>query len=110
MPDAPKYIVITREKDAPQSGQAQGFAARHPELAYVFGPTVRAFYVVGCLALDLFSPLQVLALLPDHELLAAPLLALAFAGVAFLQYRLYRYLWPARRGREAVGVTGARRI
>ncbi len=110
MPDPPKNVLITRDVEGPDDEDGWGFAARHPDLAYVFGPTVRGLFVVGCLALDLLGPLQVLQLIADQELAALPLLVLAVAGLAYLEYRTYRRLWQHPRRREAVAVAGVRRI
>ncbi len=93
-------VVITEEPEKDE--EERGFASRHPDLAYVFGDTVRAFYAVGCLALDLFTPLQILDLLPGQPLWAVPPLVLAFGFLAFLEYRLYRRLWPPRTSRAIV--------
>ena len=93
-------VVITEEPDEPEDDQ--GLAGRHPELAYVFGDAIRALYVVGCLALDFFTPLQVLDLLPGQPLWAVPPLVVVFGLLAFLEYRLYRRLWPPRTKRQIV--------
>ncbi len=111
MPESPRQILITREPEVPPDEGGPSFATRHPELAYVFGPTIRAFYVVGCLALDLLAPLQVVELLPGQELLSVPILVAAFAGLAYVEYQAYRRLWPAPRSRrEVVAVAGPRRL
>lgn len=109
MSGSPRRIVITRDETRPEEGRPRDFAARHPDLAYVFGPTVRATYAVGCLALDLLGPLEVLQLVPGQEFLALPLLILGFAGLAYLEYRAYRLLWPSPR-REVVDLAGRRRV
>ncbi len=110
MPQAPKKVLITRDVEGPADEAHSGFAARHPEMAYVFGPTIRGLYVVGCLALDLLGPLQILQFIPDQESLALPVLILAFAGLAYVEYRAYRRLWPPPRRREVVAVAGRPRI
>lgn len=93
-------VVITREPE--EVVEPQGFASRHPDLAYVFGDTVKAFYVVGCLALDLLTPLQMFDLLPGEPLWAVPPLVVGFALLAYVEYRLYRRLWPPRSKRQIV--------
>ncbi len=93
-------VVITEEPE--EIPKARGFVGRHPDLAYVFGDAVKASYAVGCLALDLFAPLQILEWLPGQPLWAVPPLALAFGFLAFLEYRLYRRLWPPRASRQIV--------
>ena len=93
-------VVITEEPD--EAEDDHGIAGRHPELAYVFGDAIRAFYVVGCLALDLFTPFQVLDLVPGQPLWAVPPLVVVFGFLAFLEYRLYRRLWPPRTKRQIV--------
>lgn len=110
MPDSARQVLITRESEGPPAKGPPGFVSRHPDLAYVFGPTLRGLYVVGCLALDLMAPLQVVELLPGQELLAVPILVAAFAGLAYLEYRFYRRLWPSARKREVVAVAGTRRL
>ncbi len=97
-------VVITQELDKPEA--KEGLASRHPELAYVFGDTIRGFYVVGCLILDLFTPLQVVELLPGQRLWVVPSLIPLFAVLAFLEYRLYRRFWPPRLGRAVVDGRG----
>ena len=93
-------VVIT---EGPEDEEAdRGFAARHPDLAYVFGDAVRASYIVGCLALDLLTPIQVLDMLPGQPLWAVPPLVALFGFLAFLEYRLYRRLWPPRVKRRIV--------
>lgn len=91
-------IVITEEPD--EAGEHRGFASRHPDLAYVFGDAVRASYIVGCLALDLFTPLEIMSLLPGQPLWAVPPLVVSFGLLAFPEYRLYRRLWPPRTKRQ----------
>jgi hypothetical protein len=93
-------IVITEEPDEPE--EDRGVAARHPDLAYVFGDSIRAFYVVGCLALDLFTPLQVMDFLPGQPFWVVPPLVVGFGLLAYLEYRLYRRLWPPRAKRQIV--------
>lgn len=93
-------VIITEEPD--EVKEDSGFAGRHPDLAYVFGDTVRAFYVLGCLALDLLTPLQVLELLPGPPLWAVPLLVASFGFLAYWEYRLYRRLWPPGSKRRLV--------
>ena len=110
MPEPPKRIVITRDEPQAEGDATSGFAARHPDLAYVFGPTVRGLYAVGCLALDLLGPLEVLQLLPGQEPIAIPVLFLAFAGLAYLEYRAYRLLWPRGHGPKVVDMAGQRRV
>lgn len=109
MSGSPRRVVITRDETLPEESGPDGFAARHPDLAYVLGPTVRAMYAVGCLALDLLGPLEVLQLVPGQEALALPPLVLGFAGLAYLEYRAYRLLWPSPR-REVVDLAGRRRV
>ena len=93
-------VVVTREPEEAQ--ERRGLASRHPDLAYVFGDTIKAFYVVGCLALDLLTPLQAFDLLPGEPLWAVPPLAVLFAFLAYLEYRLYRRLWPPHTKRQIV--------
>lgn len=110
MPEPSRKVLITRDVEGPVDKARPGVAARHPEMAYVFGPTIRGLYVVGCMAIDLFGPLQILQLMPDQALVAFPLSILAFAGLAYLEYRAYRRLWPPPHRREVVDVAGRPRI
>lgn len=93
-------VVITEEPEEVE--EDHGFAGRHPDLAYVFGDAVKASYVLGCLALDILTPLQVLDLLPGQPLWAVPPLVLLFGFLAYPEYRLYRRLWPPRAARTIV--------
>jgi hypothetical protein len=96
-------VVITEEpEESDEPEDDQGLAGRHPELAYVFGDAIRAFYIVGCLALDLFTPLQIFGLLSGQPTWAIPPLVFVFGFVAFLEYRLYRRLWPPRTKRQVI--------
>jgi len=63
--------VITEEVDAPEaSGPSEsGFARRHPVVAYVFGDMIRGFYVVACLGLDLFAPVQLRLWFPGMDVI-----------------------------------------
>jgi len=90
-------VVITEESEPRPD---DGFAFRHPTLAYVFGDTVRGLYIVGCLALDLFTPLQVHLLFPSQDLITLPLIGLSVIGLTYLEVGLYRRLWPASRRRK----------
>jgi len=90
-------VVITEESEPRPD---DGFAFRHPTLAYVFGDTVRGLYVVGCLAIDLFTPLQVHLSFPSLDLITLPLIGLGVIGLSYLELQLYRRLWPASRRRR----------
>ncbi len=94
-------VVITEEREDDEE-ERRGIAERHPDLAYVFGDAIKATYIVGCLALDLFTPLQVLDLLPGQPLWSVPPLVVGFGALAFLEYRLYRRIWPPRTKRQIV--------
>ena len=91
-----------RHGGAGEAGSGPRGREPHPDLAYVFGDVVRAFYVVGCLTLDLFAPLQILDSLPGPPLWVVLALVLAFGLLAFLEYLLYRRLWPPRTRRQIV--------
>ncbi len=95
-------ITIT-EEDAKSTGPRR-LSNRHPLLSYVFGDMVRGFYVVGCLALDLFGPLQVRESFPTlGGIVFIPVVA-AIGGLVYGQYLLYRRLWPAASRRRVLGV------
>jgi hypothetical protein len=91
-------VVIREEGDATHLDA--GFSIRHPEIAYLFGDTVRALYVVGCLAVALFVMVQVHLSLPSLDVLLLPPLGVGFAALAYVELRLYRLLWPASRSRQ----------
>jgi hypothetical protein len=97
-------IVIT---EVPEVGTAnERFESRHPLLAYVFGDMARGFYVVGCLALDLFLPLQGHASFPSLDPILLPSLGALVLALAYLELRLYRRLWPQSRRRTLEVVEG----
>jgi hypothetical protein len=109
MPNRAATVGTPQHARPAETVLTRNFAVRHPDLAYVFGPTVRAFFVVGCLALDLLAPLQILALMPGHELAVAPLLSAAFLGLAYVEYRLYRRIWPPPMKRNSSGMATPKR-
>src|SRR5256712_14129581 len=92
-------VVITEESEPRPD---DGFAFRHPTVAYVFGDTARGLYVVGCLALDLFTPLQVHLSFPSLALITLPSIGLGVIGICYPEVRLYRRLWPASLRRKLV--------
>jgi len=95
-------ITIT-EEDTKGAGP-RGLSARHPVLSYVFGDMVRGFYIVGCLALDLFGPLQVRESFPTlGGIVFIPVVA-GIGGLVYGQYLLYRRLWPAASRRRVLEV------
>ena len=98
-------VVITEESE-PRADD--GFAFRHPTVAYVFGDTVRGLYAVGCLALDLFTPLQIHLSFPSLDLITLPLIGLGIIGLSYLEVRLYRRLWPASRRRRIAEIVERR--
>ena len=103
MPKRPGEILITEETEAVAQEQSR-LAARHPTMAYVVGDTIRSLYLIGCLALDLMIPLQVWLVVSRNDLIVVPLLVAGVAGLVVLEYRLYRRLWPPRRGRRIAAV------
>ncbi len=99
-------VVITEEQGAPSDdGRSRSeFARRHPVIAYLFGDMVRGFYLVGCLSLDLLTPVQVRAWFPGQDVLVLPP---AIAGIVLLVYgelRLYRRLWPRPKIQRVVRI------
>jgi hypothetical protein len=98
-------IMITDES----SNKTQtDVSARHPLLAYVFGDMVRAFFIVGCLVVDLFAPLQVHESLPALDLWLLPPLFAGLAVLSYAEYRAYRWLWPGPGRREIVDLVERR--
>lgn len=98
--------MITEELGTPSDdGPSRSeFVRRHPMVAYVFGDMVRGFYLVGCLGLDLFAPVQLHAWFPGQDVLVLPP---AIAGILMLVYgewRLYRRLWPRPKGHRFVHI------
>ncbi|HYY47049.1 MAG TPA: hypothetical protein VFA17_00010 [Thermoplasmata archaeon] len=99
-------MPIIYESDV--SASDAGWSFRHPQVAYLFGDMIRGLYVVGCLAADLFVALQVHESLPDLEAILLPLLGVGFVGLAYLELRLYRALWPGSRRRRIVRIVEGR--
>ncbi len=96
--------MITEEADAPgDDGRGRSeFARRHPVIVFLFGDMIRGFYVVGCLGLDLFTPVQLRLWFPGRDVLVLPP---AIAGILMLAYgelRLYRRLWPHAKEQRVV--------
>jgi hypothetical protein len=98
-------VVITDESS---SHPRSGFSYRHPLLAYVFGDMIRVFFVVGCLVLDLFAPLQAHASLPGLDLWLLPPLFVGLGVLSYAEYRAYRWLWPGSRRREVIDLVERR--
>ncbi len=102
---AARTPVLITEEDAGEEGKegrSQG-AAR-----YIFGDMMRGLYVVGCLALALFAGLQIRLLIPDLEAVVLPPEVAAFGTLGLLELRLYRRLWPPRKGRRIVAAVDRR--
>ncbi|HYT01132.1 MAG TPA: hypothetical protein VEO20_10785 [Thermoplasmata archaeon] len=91
-------VIISEEETSPLLGD---FQRRHPFLTYVFGDMVRGLYWVGCLALDVFVPLQVRLSFPGLDALVLPLAALGLIVAIYIEIRIYRRFWP-RSGRRRV--------
>ena len=70
------------------------FVRDHPIVSYLFGDMIRGFYVVGCLGLDLFAPVQVHLWFPGQDVLILPPVVAATVALAYGEWRLYRRLWP----------------
>src|SRR5213594_1482804 len=97
-------VVITEEIDAPEaSGPSEsGFARRHPVVAYVFGDMIRGFYVVACVGLDLFAPVQLRLWFPGMDVIVLPPVVATILVLAYGEWRLYWRLWPGSRGQRVV--------
>ena len=97
-------VVITEEIDAPDvNGLSESaFARRHPVVAYLFGDMVRGFYVIGCLGLDLFAPVQLRLWFPGMDVVVLPPVVAAIVVLAYGEWRLYWRLWPGSRGQRVV--------
>lgn len=98
-------IVITDESS---TKTRTDLSARHPLLAYVFGDMVRAFFIVGCLVVDLFAPLQIHESFPGLDLSLLPPLFAGLAVLSYAEYRAYRWLWPGPGRREIVDLVEPR--
>ncbi len=98
-------VVIT-EEGAPSGDRPGGseFTRRHPVLSYLFGDMVRGFYVVGCLGLDLFAPVQLRLWFPGQDFLVLPPVIAAVLVLAYGEWRLYRRLWPRPKSHSAVDI------
>ena len=90
-------VVITEEIDAPEASGASesAFTRRHPVVAYLFGDMIRGFYVVGCLGLDLFAPVQLHLWFPGMDVIVLPPVVAAIIVLAYGEWRLYLRLWPS---------------
>ena len=98
--------MITEEQEAPiDDGRSRGeFARQHPVIAYLFGDMVRGFYVVGCLGMDVFTPVQVRLLFPGQDVLVMPPVIAGILVLAYGEWRLYRRLWPRPEGQQVVRI------
>src|SRR2546427_11309588 len=65
-------VVITEEIDSPEASGASesAFTRRHPVVAYLLGDMIGGFYVVGCLGLVLFAPVQLHLRFPGMDVFA----------------------------------------
>jgi hypothetical protein len=95
MEDEPGHVRITDEGDAPARS---AFAKEHPLISYLFADMVRGFYLVGCLGLDVFAPLQLRQSLPGLDPIVLPGAAALLVALAFAEWKLYRRLWPGPAG------------
>ena len=86
---------ITEEEPTPgDPPTGNEFVRHHPIVSYLFGDMIRGFYVVGCLGLDLFVPVQVHLWFPGQDVLVLPPVVAAILALAYGEWRLYRRLWP----------------
>ena len=99
-------VVITEEPGgSDDDGRSQSeFARRHPVIAYLFGDMARGFYIVGCLGLDLFTPAQLRASFPGQDVLVLPPTIAGVVVMAYVEWRLYRRLWPRPEGQRVVRI------
>lgn len=105
LPRKRSRIVVTGESE---SHPRTDFSHRHPLLAYAFGDMVRASFVVGCLVLDLFAPLQVHESFPGLDLWLLPPLFAGLVVLTYAEYCAYRWLWPGSKRREIVDLVEGR--
>ncbi len=94
--------MITEEVDRPDAALSKGdFTRRHPVASYLFGDMIRGFYVVGCLGLDLFAPVQLRLWFPGKDTLVLPPVVAAILALSYGEWRLYRRLWPRTKEQPA---------
>ncbi len=98
-----RIVIMQDDEDKPRAG----FSSNHPLFSYVVGDMARGFYVLGCVGLDLFAPLQIHLSFPALDAFLLPPVFAAVVGLAYAELRLYRRLWPASR-REVVDVVEGR--
>ena len=95
MPHVP--IIERTVEQGPQVAPTQGgFRRRHPVFAYLFEDTAKAFYIVGCLALDLFLPIQLRLTYPGTDAVILPISITLILGLSYGELRAYRRLWPRK--------------
>ena len=80
------------------------FAEEHPLISYLFGDMVRGLYLVGCLGLDVFAPLQLRQSLPGFDPIVLPSAAALVVVLAYAEWKLYRRLWPGPAGTPVLEV------
>ena len=75
---------------------------------YLFEDMVKGFYVVGCLALDLFAPIQLRMSFPGPDAIILPPAIIGVIVLSYAEYRTYRRIWPQRKARKAVALVDRR--
>ena len=100
--------VRISEEESLEAPPATDFQRRHPVLMYLFEDMVKGFYVVGCLALDLFAPIQLRMSFPGQDAIIFPLGIIGVIVLSYIEYRTYRRIWPQRKARKAVALVDRR--
>jgi hypothetical protein len=93
--------VLETSQEGPHDGSFRG---RHPVLVYVFGDTAKAFYIVGCLALNLFLPIQLRVTFAGQEAVVIPIAIGMVLGLSYGELRFYRRIWPRKRAPTEIPV------
>ena len=91
-------IIERTTEQRPGDGRTHSaFRRRHPIFVYVFEDTAKGFYIVGCLALDLFLPIQLQLMFAGQEAVTLMIAVAMILGLAYGELRFYRRIWPPKR-------------
>jgi hypothetical protein len=97
-------IERTIPKTPEEAPSPSGLRRRHPLFVYVFEDTAKAFYIVGCLALDLFLPIQLRLTFAGQEAVVLPVAIAVILGLSYAELCFYRRIWPRKRTPTGVQV------
>jgi len=100
--------VRISEEESLEAPPASDFQRRHPVLMYLLEDMVKGFYVVGCLALNLFAPIQLRMSFPGQDAIILPPAIIGVIVLSYVEYRTYRRIWPQGKARKAVALVDRR--